>query len=685
MYRCQNIAEFIETDESYRNTEGPTVATVRIGPSSEMEYDPVPAVQIGDNLSQSQKEKMEKLLRKNVDIFDHDNNHGLTSSIEHRVVTNQTEPINCPPRRLPAGLINLVNEAVDDLFQRGQIEQSYFPWAFPLVPVMKKDGNIRIAIDYRPLNKISSSDQYPTAYMGQCLDQISQNAKYFSTVDLAQGYHQVLLRKEYQKKTAFGSPKGLWQWLVMPEGLKSVPATLSRIMQRVFNHIARERIVLYFDDVCSISETFEEHLTNLQEMFDALRRHNLKIRASKCTFGASRITFLGHQVTSDGIRPPEDIATKLAHWTKLENVKKLHSFLSMCSWWRKFIKNYSTIAHQIQKLLQTGRFQWSYEAQIAFEKLKHATTYAPVHLIHPEHSKPFIVHSDASQVAVGGALLQRGPENVLRPVAHYSRALSKRERKLSTYDREAMAARDTVQHFRCYLLGKEFQMFKDHEALLRVNEMKDPHGRRARLLADLAEFDGMTIRSIKGAENSVADALSRIGFQVSQDRSETRVNTVHLNPGFDMKTAQRSDAEVAQVIAWMENSQKPEKIQKSMPYNVRTLWHKFDSLHMENGILVRTPPHSPVTQQIVPRVLKQSIIREMHEGKYSGHTGEHKPKSPSGSASIGLDCQEMTRYCLKCHKYQARRSPVPKLRAPLNPITVNSPGELVTVQSSRSY
>lgn len=145
--------------------------------------------------------------------------------------------------------------------------------------------------------------------MGQCLDQI-QNAKYFSTVDLAQGYHQVPLRKEDQEKTAF--------------------------------------------------------------------------------------SFLGHEVSSDGIRPPDDIATKLAHWTKLESVKELQSFLSMCSWWRKFIKNYSTIAYPLQKLIQTGKFQWSDEAQSAFEKLKHVITNAPV-LIHPDHSTPFIVHSDASQ------------------------------------------------------------------------------------------------------------------------------------------------------------------------------------------------------------------------------------------------------------------------------------------------
>ena len=178
-------------------------------------------------------------------------------------------------------------------------------------------------------------------------------------------------------------------------------------------------------------------------------------------------------------------------------------------------------------------------------------------------------------------MLQRGPENVLRPVTYYSRALSKRERNMSTYDRETMAARDLLLYnisVTILILGKESQMFTDHKALLRVSEMKDPFGRRARLLAYLAEFDGMTIRPIKGAENSIADALSRIGFQVSQDPSETCVNTVDLNHGFDMKTAQCSDAEVTQLIVWIENNQKPEKIQKRCDHVTQV---RLTTVHIE--------------------------------------------------------------------------------------------------------
>ena len=156
----------------------------------------------------------------------------------------------------------------------------------------------------------------------------------------------------------------------------------------------------------------------------------------------------------------------------------------------------------------------------------------------------------------------------------------------------------------------------------------------------------MTIRPIKGAENSIADALSRIGFQVSQDPSETCVNTVDLNHGFDMKTAQCSDAEVAQLIAWIENNQKPEKIQKRCDHVTQV---RLTTVHIEKGILiVWTPPHSPVTQQIVPRILlRQSIIREMHEGKYSGQTGDHKTKESIWNSSIGLGCQKMSRCIVK--------------------------------------
>jgi hypothetical protein len=157
------------------------------------------------------------------------------------------------------------------------------PWAFPIVPVLKPDKTVRLCVDYRPLNKITQNDPYPTGNLQEVLDNLS-GANYFSVIDLAQGYLQVPLAKEDRPKTAFRSPTGFWECTRMPYCLKGSPATFSRLMQKVLGHIPPHRLALYMDDICIISKTFEEHLVNLQGVFDALRQHGLRVKAKKCAF-----------------------------------------------------------------------------------------------------------------------------------------------------------------------------------------------------------------------------------------------------------------------------------------------------------------------------------------------------------------------------------------------------------------
>ena len=198
-------------------------------------------------------------------------------------------------------------------------------------------------------------------------------------------------------------------------------------MQKVFNTITTDRLVLYMDDICVVSNSFEDHLQRLQEVFDCLRKHGLKIKAKKCHLAKDEVIWLGHKVSRAGVTPDAEKVSAICQWQTLNNIKEVSTFLGVCGWWRKFVPNYSDIANPLYKLLEKDKFDWNEQTEHAFQTLKKCLITAPI-LNHPDISKEFIVVTDASDVAVGGRLLQEHSSGTLMPIAYFSRALSKRER-----------------------------------------------------------------------------------------------------------------------------------------------------------------------------------------------------------------------------------------------------------------
>ena len=189
--------------------------------------------------------------------------------------------------------------------------------------------------------------------MNEVLDQLV-GAQYFSCIDLAHGYLQVPLAKEDQPKTAFRSLNGLWEWTRMCYGLKGAVPTFCRLMRKIFNHIPSRRLALYMDDLCVISKTFSKHLENLQETFDALRKHGLSIKAVKCSFAMSKVTFLGHKITRKGVSPLHSKVAAVQKWPPPAHVRDLQRFLGTVGWYRRFIKNFSDISFPLYQMLLKG-------------------------------------------------------------------------------------------------------------------------------------------------------------------------------------------------------------------------------------------------------------------------------------------------------------------------------------------
>jgi hypothetical protein len=315
-----------------------------------------------------------------------------------------------------------------------------------------------MVIDYRSLNKITIQDSYPLPRIDDLLDRL-QGAKYFSSLDLLSGYHQVKLRAEDVPKTAFRTPLGLYEFLVLPFGLTNAPATFQRLMNSIFSDFIREGfVVVYLDDVLIFSKTEEEHMEHLRRVFARLREHNLYAKLKKCDFLKEELCYLGHIVGKFGLRADPAKVQTVKDWPVPTNMHELRQFLGLANYFRKFIRGYSLLAAPLTSL--TGArtpWVWGEEQQAAFQALKDKLISAPI-LALPDFSKPFKVVCDACDFGIGAVLMQDD-----KVVAYYSKKLLPAERNYHATERELLAVVAALKEWRCYLLGKPFQVITDHQ------------------------------------------------------------------------------------------------------------------------------------------------------------------------------------------------------------------------------
>ena len=293
------------------------------------------------------------------------------------------------------------------------------------------------------------------------LDALS-GATWFSTLDCKSGYWQVGLAEKDRPKTAFSiAGGGLWQFTVMPFGLCNAPATFERLMERVLHGLSWKQCLVFLDDIIVFSKTFSEHLDILREVFNRLKTANLKLSPGKCILLQDKVNYLGHVVSADGVGTDPKKIESIVEWPTPRTVRDVRSFLGLCSYYRRFVKNFATIAKPLHSLTEKGvPFDWSGECENAFKELKRALTEAPI-LNYPIEDGDFVIDTDASNVGVGGVLsqIQNGQETV---ISYFSRCLSKCERSYCVTRKELLAVVATVKQFHHYLYGRKFLVRSDH-------------------------------------------------------------------------------------------------------------------------------------------------------------------------------------------------------------------------------
>ena len=445
--------------------------------------------------------------------------------VEHRIPTNG-HPIKSKARRLAPEKLAEVKAELEKYVELGIARRSKSEYSSPLLVTPKPDGSWRVCGDYRRLNCQTEDDHYPVRNISDFNADLSGKTV-FSKVDLLKGYHQIPVAQEDIRKTAVITPFGLYEFPRTPFGLKTAGQSFQRLMDSVLADIPH--VFVYLDDVLVASSSPEEHLEDLQRLFDRLQENALVINAKKCLFGQSSLDFLGYKVDASGIYPMEDRVQAIRKQEPPTTIKELQRFLGMVNYYRRFIPR---AAHHLYALFEalkskTKNLQWSEACQKSFEAVKSALSAATL-LHHPRHGAHLAITTDASKVALGAVLEQRGPKG-WEPLAFFSAKLSadKPNQQLwPPFDRELLGVFRAVRHFRHMVEGRPFTIFTDQQALVpALHKKAEPlTARQAYQLSCVAEMT-TDIRYIQGKANFVADALSR---PVGSDIASIQPQDIHL-------------------------------------------------------------------------------------------------------------------------------------------------------------
>ena len=472
---------------------------------------------INANLSPQQNDELQQLLGEVTATLS--NTPGLTDMAEHTIPTGDTRPIHQHPYRVPMAWQGQVRQEIQSMLKLGVIEPSDSPWASPIVPVKKKDGTIRLCIDYRKLNSVTSDDTYQMPRVDELIENLG-DAVYITTLDLTKGYYQVPVAEMDREKTAFTTPFGKYRFRAMPFGLKGAPTTFQRMMDRILGDCCKYAAA-YLDDVIIFSRDWDSHLKHIRDVFDRLSRAGLTVKRKKCQFAMRECSYLGH-IVGCGLVQPETAKVEAIRDFKVPQTKKdVRAFLGLVGYYRKFIPNFAEISAcltDLTKNIAPAKVRWQPQHQTAFNKLKLSLQKEPI-LVCPDYTKPFWLQTDAADKGIGAVLSQRDNTGTDHPVAFYSRKLLPREIKYSTTEKECLAIVNSLKHYAVYLLGRQFVIQTDHGALKFLHTMKNSNGRLTRWALALQPFS-FTVMHRPGKIHGNADGLSRQSWGEDTERTD---------------------------------------------------------------------------------------------------------------------------------------------------------------------
>lgn len=403
--------------------------------------------------------------------------------------------------------LDTLKEYIDDMLSKGFIRKSESPAGAPVIFVKKKEGSLRLCVDYRGLNTITIKNRTPLPLIDETLDRIGQ-AQVYTRLDLRGAYNLLRMKEGEEWKTAFRTRYGLFEYLVMPFGLTNAPASFQSMINDALRPFLDVFVVVYLDDILIFSNSESEHVSHVQQTLEALSKFDLFVKPEKCEWHVTTTEFLGYVLSPAGISMSKDKVKTILEWPTPKNKHDIQVFMGFCNFYRRFIKNFSGVSKPIYLLTGNTPFEWSTECQQAFDTLKAQFQESPL-LQHFDPDRPAILETDASNFALGAILSQRTDDGKLHPVAFYARSLSKAEVNYEIYDKELLSIVEAMKHWRTYLENSKLPTLvqTDHKNLEYFTSTKVLNQRQARWGETLARYN-FQIKYIPG-HNNKADGLSR--------------------------------------------------------------------------------------------------------------------------------------------------------------------------------
>ena len=641
--------------------------------------------EVGAELNDVQKSELVDLLAEYGDVFYSGGELPVVRvNVEHRInITPGTRPETSRPRRLSPRLEEEVRQELNQLERMGVIRESHSPWAAPVVCARRKDGRLRLAIDYRRVNaKSAAATLHPIPLMEDLVDRLA-NARYFSVLDAKSGYHQLPLHPPDSEVTAFVVPWGHYEWADRtPFGLHGAGFSFQRMMSAILGETNFTEAICYLDDVLVWSETWEQHLQRLRSVLEKIRQSGLALSPEKCQFGKRTVEYLGTVICNGRVSMSAARVQQLRDLPPPRDVHELRRALGSFAYVQRWIPGVAETARPLYEALdKDGKktLKWTEEMTSSFTKLKQQVSDA-VALYLPDFKKPFVLVTDASDSGTGAMLANRDGQD-LKPLGFFHHALSEHERRYSTTEKELLAVVLAVKRFRIYLSNGPFSLITDHRALRWLNSLDagDERGRRGRWIDFLQQFQINPIHKAgKHPDMTIADYLSRVGPNGDLVACVT-AGTRQLEPDLSttvftieqLRDEQRMDPQISPVRAALLSKQ---DLSSKSPEAARTLYRFRRHLGIGNDGLLRYLFNGGRTQlPVIPRAMRAEALRLVHDAPLSGHMGRDRTWKRAGNSFWWPNMrQDLSNYVNGCEMCGQNKPPQTPGRAPIQRTTFPS-------------